>query len=663
MPFGLTIGTERAISLQNAIQDELMKRGFSPDTDPVMAEYITIMIINNKTGAQITSELEDLIGSDFDPSFTDWLFAEAAKGIPESEIPSTTSPSTSPSLPSTALPKPQPPSEISTQPSSSSSTDQKRPPNAPRAAAPGGVPLYQQALSSTLGSSHGHGQKRTASVRSPSPTGHGPSKTRRMDVPTGPRAMQSGVTRGGEGGAGGSGSGRSLLDRVGGRNGGLISYTRGDEIQARIDAVTNGGLPSGGAGPDPSMMLGFQNGVGMGPGIDMGAANVNPSTIMLQEMMMNQMALMAQMATSMGMLNPATGQIMGGFPGMPQGDIGIYPGGGPGDAFGQGQGQGQGVNGRGRGSGRGGRGRGGLGRGGHFGSSPASPSETTTPTQTQVQVQPEPSAPQSSGASTPIAAPTPTPAIMSQPLPAQPQRIPYAVPERPQSPTLCKFGTKCQNSQCRFSHPSPVATAESGVVLSTEACENGKDCKDKDCIKSHVSPAVHGPGAELQKPPSMHPHPHAAASHTHTPSHTIPCRFGASCTRPNCPYTHPSRPSTHFNQQCRFGAACTRAMCPFQHPDGRVLPTSFHRGLSTSAPMVNVPTPETGSIGAAGSVHRSVTFNAPSKGAGAGAVGNVKDQLEKQIKELEATKKAVQMAEAAAAGKKDEAKPAVPIVA
>lgn len=89
MPFGLTIGTERANTLQvrtdshilciffladlalfsqNAIQDELMKRGFSPDagqssgatpmhsntyighyTDPVMAEYITIMIINNKT--------------------------------------------------------------------------------------------------------------------------------------------------------------------------------------------------------------------------------------------------------------------------------------------------------------------------------------------------------------------------------------------------------------------------------------------------------------------------------------------------------------------------------------------------------------------------------------------------------------------------------------
>lgn len=27
--------------------------------DPVMAEYITIMVINNKAPAQITSELED----------------------------------------------------------------------------------------------------------------------------------------------------------------------------------------------------------------------------------------------------------------------------------------------------------------------------------------------------------------------------------------------------------------------------------------------------------------------------------------------------------------------------------------------------------------------------------------------------------------------------
>lgn len=420
-----------------------------------------------------------------DPSFTDWLFVEAAKGAPESEIPQTSS-STSPSLTSATLPKPQAISEIPVHSPSSSTADHRRPLN-PRAGAPGGAPLYQQALSSTLG----HGQKRTASARSPSPTGHGPSKTRRMDVPTGPRAMQSGGSRGD---AGPVASGRSLLDRVGGRNSAHPSYARGDEIQARIDAVTNGGIPPGGATPDPGMMMGFQNGVGM----DMTAANVNANSMMLQEMMMNQMALMAQMATSMGMLNPATGQMMGnGFPGMQQGDMGMYQGSG---AFGQGQAPAQSVNGRGRGGGRGGRGRGGgPGRGGHIGASPAT-SESPTPTLTQVQPQPSPdiNATQPVEPTVPIVAPTPILASTQQPPPAQQQRIPYVLPERPQSPTLCKFGTKCTNSQCRYSHPSPVATAESGVVLSTDACEKGKDCQDKDCVKSHVSPAVNAPG--MQQP-------------------------------------------------------------------------------------------------------------------------------------------------------------------
>ena len=415
-----------------------------------------------------------------DPSFTDWLFVEAAKGAPESEIPLTSS-STSPSLTSAITSKPQATSEIPVH-SPSSTTDQRRPLN-PRAGAPGSAPLYQQALSSTLI----HGQKRTASVRSPSPTGHGPSKTRRMDVPTGPRAMLSGGSRGE---ASPGASGRSLLDRVGGRNGVHPSYARGDEIQARIDAVTNGGIPPGGATPDPGMMMGFQNGVGM----DMATANANANTMMLQEMMMNQMALMAQVATSMGMLNPATGQIVGGgFPGMQQGDMGVYQGGG---AFGQGQAPAQGMNGRGRGGGRGGRGRG--GRGGFIGASPVPSSESPTPTQTQVQPQPpsETNTTQPVEPSLPILAPTPTPASVQQLPHVQQQRIPYTLPERPQSPTLCKFGTKCTNSQCRYSHPSPVATAESGVVLSADACEKGKDCKDKDCIKSHVSPAVNAPGKQ-----------------------------------------------------------------------------------------------------------------------------------------------------------------------
>ncbi|KAF8882649.1 hypothetical protein CPB85DRAFT_1166893, partial [Mucidula mucida] len=47
-------------------------------------------------------------------------------------------------------------------------------------------------------------------------------------------------------------------------------------------------------------------------------------------------------------------------------------------------------------------------------------------------------------------------------------------------------------------------------------------------------------------------------------------------------------------QSCRYGAGGTCASCQFQHLEGRVLPTSSCRGLSAAAPLVNVPTPETG---------------------------------------------------------------------
>jgi len=92
--------------LQDSIQRELAVKGWASANDPVMAEFITIMIINSKSPDQITSELRELIGDDYDPEFTNWLFIEAADG---DEIPpvSTTSladtsrhgASTSPSFP------------------------------------------------------------------------------------------------------------------------------------------------------------------------------------------------------------------------------------------------------------------------------------------------------------------------------------------------------------------------------------------------------------------------------------------------------------------------------------------------------------------------------------------------------------------------------------
>jgi hypothetical protein len=63
------------------------------------------------------------------------------------------------------------------------------------------------------------------------------------------------------------------------------------------------------------------------------------------------------------------------------------------------------------------------------------------------------------------------------------------LPAAPTSVEICKFGVGCTHKRCPYSHPSPVATQASGMVLRTEACPNGKECKDPDCPFSHVSPS------------------------------------------------------------------------------------------------------------------------------------------------------------------------------
>ncbi|KLO17624.1 hypothetical protein SCHPADRAFT_994144 [Schizopora paradoxa] len=544
MPYGLVMGTEPAEKLQNAIQTELKRRGYGEDdADDVMSEYITIMLINNKTPEQITAELEDVFssGADYDASFTDWIFAEAARiAAPESQPAASTS-------------QPAPRDTPQTQPVK----EQAAPPRPAPQEAPQPIPSTSQV-----------GSKRTLSARSPSPTSltH-PNKTRRTDAPpTGPRSMHRNE------------GGRSLLERMGPRS--RPNFGR-DEIQARIEAVTNQQLQQHQSPEMIAAMSGFNNGMGgMMMGGDMNAAMggmVNP--LALQEMMMGQMALMAQMANNMGMLSQSNQMMMGqnGFPAMNGANGGGFDNGQ--NNMGHQQGAGS-FRGGARGRGRGGA----ASTGGRWvpdGEQTPSQAESTTPA--------------------PIAAPTPKPATEAASNTARPGFVP---PERPQSPTLCKFALKCTNPLCRYSHPSPVATPESGVVLSNDACEAGKNCKDKDCIKAHVSPAVAN-GAPIPVP---HTIPEPVITHPSKPL----CRYGAGCLRihSGCPFTHPKTASSngHFNQQCRFGAGCTRAACPFQHPQGRVLPTTFHRGLSTNTPATQVPVPETGSIGAA-SPHKSVVFN------------------------------------------------------
>lgn len=320
---------------------------------------------------------------------------------------------------------------------------------------------------------------------------------------------------------------------------------------------------------------------------------------------MNQMALMAQMAGAMGMVPP--GSFMPGQPGfqemnMPNGMSNNFPP--PHQPRHQNVGR-RGPNNRGQ-----------------------KPQREEPIPQHQPPPAPTP----------PVVAPQP---IQPAPPPAPTQQRPtYTPPERPQSPTLCKYSLKCTNPSCRYSHPSPVATQESGIVLSNDPCEKGKDCKDKDCVKAHVSPAVLNPKALEQNRPAPPPVVH----HQPSPPAQVQCRYGATCSKVGCPFLHP-----YSNTPCRYGTGCTRASCHFQHPEGRVLPNSFHRGVLSNDPTVTVTPPQTGTLhGPASSQNKTLTLSKEQK----------MEALEKKMKELEAQKLELKKkTEQAEAKKKEDGKP------
>jgi hypothetical protein len=62
---------------------------------------------------------------------------------------------------------------------------------------------------------------------------------------------------------------------------------------------------------------------------------------------------------------------------------------------------------------------------------------------------------------------------------------------------LCKFNTKCRNSECTLAHQSPAAPPNTKVKLD-QTCNYGNRCTNKKCDRSHPSPSskagTGGPG-------------------------------------------------------------------------------------------------------------------------------------------------------------------------
>merc|ERR1712225_62726 len=158
----------------------------------------------------------------------------------------------------------------------------------------------------------------------------------------------------------------------------------------------------------------------------------------------------------------------------------------------------------------------------------------------------------------PFGQPQPHPGQQQQSRPTTPK--PVALPKTPTSEELCKYGVDCRNAICGYSHPSPAATKDSGLVLSKEVCEKNLNCTDKDCPKSHVSPAQKtdpkglnaaqyaqkSKGKFAAPTPVAAPivaAPAAAAQMQPLNPGAKPCMFGSACTRPGCFFSHPPTPA------------------------------------------------------------------------------------------------------------------------
>ncbi|ORY75042.1 hypothetical protein BCR35DRAFT_306468 [Leucosporidium creatinivorum] len=248
----------------------------------------------------------------------------------------------------------------------------------------------------------------------------------------------------------------------------------------------------------------------------------------------------------------------------------------------------------------------------------------------------------------------------SKPTPPPPAPKSVVLPTKPEQEQICKHATECSKPPCPYSHPSPVATKESGLVLSSEACELQLECKDPDCPKSHISPSQKSmtsgsvkttpAGTLYTAPPSTTAsRPTPAADPNAIPgAGEKPCKFAGSCTRKGCVFLHPwdkrGDPATQGQGvPCHWGAACTRADCHFTHPPNR--PSPYSKSFTN------------------GSAHLSKTFNKPSttssSSAGIGAwpkeaATHVSDRLKRfNVKEGEEGGEGAERIIPGGAGKED----------
>lgn len=492
-------------SLQSTIQLELARRSYSPEDDPVMAEYIVVMLANQKTPEQITAEMKDLIGSEYEENFTEWVWAETQRCLDQHAPPeeqegasaiASTSAAPGPSITRTRNARqrrsrsPLPTNGRSQERRRSRSPtftdarrDERRRSRSPSAARTSTSPVYRRGPPFPRDYSSNEAFQESLKRRPSEEPFDGRSfwrqkaEERRRNPPP-PVAREGGPRQ-----LFGSAIGRATRNGNGnGRNAERELFPTSSDPASRMET------------PPPRYEEAGISIFGRAGVPDPRAPEFVPSSYALQAQSVDDQIGSAATPSILARIDPML----------------------PNNA--------------------------------------------------------------------------PLPAATTQPDPATTHSSDFS--SAPTETSLCRWNVGCTNPMCPYSHASPANVGPGGdpnaLVLSQQNCRYGARCTNKDCTRSHVSPAVSIIQARTQPQatnfaPSPAPTPAVASTSTVLSMDTAlpngtgsrPCRFGASCTRADCFFSHPPGrvlPGSAAGASatpCRFGLGCTRADCFFSHPPGQ----------------------------------------------------------------------------------------------
>ncbi|XP_076034592.1 nuclear polyadenosine RNA-binding 2 isoform X2 [Oratosquilla oratoria] len=142
----------------------------------------------------------------------------------------------------------------------------------------------------------------------------------------------------------------------------------------------------------------------------------------------------------------------------------------------------------------------------------------------------------------------------------------------------CRFWPACRDGDaCPFQHPTTPCKAFPNCLFGERClyihpnCRYDASCTRRDCPFTHASPR------HLSTPASVVVKPKPPA-----PPSATKCRFFPKCTNMTCKFFHP--------KACRYGTSCMTSNCPFSHPE---IPTGAKLKWIAPKQSTTVPTTST----------------------------------------------------------------------